>query len=113
MMARMYFLLSTVAAFVTFGTETLRLVAHFVLKTDSINACAGSITGDPAFTSDGNPTTVSAQDAQDICSDSWSRDTWFDIGWLIVSTILAFLFASLAAAYCPSIPLSRHRPSAD
>lgn len=99
-LARIYFLLSGLAALVTFVAELIRVVGHFVVKSDLISSCMNQVTGAKAETLSGTIASIDSIDAQRLCEDDWQRGIWWDLGWLILTTCLALLFASLAGAYC-------------
>jgi len=89
-----------------FATEVLRLVLHFVLKNQLISSCVQAIQGQEGTTVTGSPFNehvnhhvITPQDAQDDCNSLWSHDTFTDIAWLLVATLLGMFFAAINFAY--------------
>ncbi|GAA95804.1 uncharacterized protein L969DRAFT_94840 [Mixia osmundae IAM 14324] len=105
--ARLYFIASTVAAALTLTIGLVRIVVHFVAKSDIIAQCVLENQG--AQDDDG----VLLTDAQltDACNSSWSSGTYFDIGWLIVTVLLSLLWASTAAGYYHELQAGTKLPS--
>ncbi|KAG0149534.1 hypothetical protein CROQUDRAFT_653615 [Cronartium quercuum f. sp. fusiforme G11] len=98
-LTRIYFLLSGLTALITFAAELLRVIAHFLVKGDLISSCMAAVTGAKAETVTGTVAAIDASEAQKLCEDDWQRGIWWDIGWLVLTTCLALLFAGLAGAY--------------
>ncbi|MBW0550193.1 hypothetical protein O181_089908 [Austropuccinia psidii MF-1] len=98
-LAKTYFVLSGIAAIITFSAELIRLIAHFVTKSDLTNACRAELTGTQAITLSGAVANIDGAEAQKLCEDDWRRGIWWDLGWLVLTSCLALLFTGLAAAY--------------
>ncbi|KAH9816748.1 hypothetical protein DFH28DRAFT_1055728 [Melampsora americana] len=98
-LARIYFVLSGLAAIVTFVAELIRVIAHFLVKSDLISSCMNQVTGAKAQTLSGTIASIDSNEAQKLCEDDWQRGIWWDVGWLVLTTCLALLFAGLSGAY--------------
>lgn len=100
---RIYAFLSLGVALIVFGTDLLRVVIHFVFKNTLINECTDLATGKTITTRFGiwgvTTETLDGESASEFCSDAWNHDSWSEIGWFIVSSIMALLFASVAFSY--------------
>ena len=84
---RTYAWLASVGAVVMLGVEILRLVLHFVLKSDLIGQCVtvnapyydGTGSTDSAFS--GSRSFGTAADLQNDCNSAWTRGIYVDIAW--------------------------------
>lgn len=95
-LVRIYFLSTALAALVVTAAEVLRVVFHFVDKGAIIQSCVNQ---QLALNSDPNYQPITQTQAESLCTSSWNNSTWIDILLLIITAIVAFIFASLAAAY--------------
>jgi len=99
LLARLYFFVSGVAALMIFSAELIRLIAHFVVKSDLIGDCRSALTGAKAETLNGAITSIDAAEASRLCESDWQRGIWWDLGWLVLTSCLALLFTGLVGAY--------------
>lgn len=98
-LARIYFFLSALAAFLIFSAELTRLIAHFIVKRDTINDCQNALTGAKAETLTGMVANIDANEAERLCEDDWQRGIWWDLGWLVLTSCLALVFTGIVGAY--------------
>ncbi|CAH7671781.1 hypothetical protein PPACK8108_LOCUS6596 [Phakopsora pachyrhizi] len=80
-------------------TQLMMFIAHFVLKDDLIKECRSDLTGARAETLSGSITSIDAAQAVSLCEQDWQRGTWWDLGWFVLISTLAFLFTGLVGAY--------------
>ncbi|KAH9464026.1 hypothetical protein Pst134EA_002447 [Puccinia striiformis f. sp. tritici] len=99
LLARLYFFVSGLAAFLIFSAELTRLIAHFVVKNDLIDDCRSALTGAKAETLNGAIASIDATEASRLCEGDWQRGIWWDLGWLVLTSCLALLFTGLVGAY--------------
>ncbi|KAK4688613.1 hypothetical protein P7C73_g1501, partial [Tremellales sp. Uapishka_1] len=100
LLARFLAVFAPVGVVVTFASQLVNFVIHFTLKTTLINQCVNDTEGETTVDNFGGATTViNADQATSLCQDAWQRGTWSLIAWLIITTILALVFASIALAY--------------
>lgn len=100
LLARLYFFVSGVTALMIFSAELIRLIAHFVVKSDFIDDCRSALTGAKAETLNGAITSIDATEASRLCENDWQRGIWWDLGWLVLTSCLALLFTGIVGAYC-------------
>ncbi|OCB87290.1 hypothetical protein A7U60_g5619 [Sanghuangporus baumii] len=103
-MIKIYAFLALGAAVIVSALGLIRVIIHFVFKNTLINECAALVEGDTITFRFGiwGTTTETLDDdesAQDLCKDAWNHDSFAEIAWFIVVTILSFLFASIAFSY--------------
>jgi len=116
---RIYAFLSIIALLLTSGAEIVRIVVHFLFKKALIDECTNDVTGDLVsdnfgFFGSHNVHNLSPSEAADYCQSAFDHDTFTDIAWLIVGTLLGLLFVSIAYSYYhqlldPSSVASRFR----
>ncbi|PLW40979.1 hypothetical protein PCANC_01970 [Puccinia coronata f. sp. avenae] len=99
LLARLYFFVSGLAAFLIFSAELIRLIAHFVVKNDLIDDCRSALTGAKAETLNGAIASIDATEASRLCEGDWQRGIWWDLGWLVLTSCLALLFTGIVGAY--------------
>ncbi|KAA1097303.1 hypothetical protein PGT21_002341 [Puccinia graminis f. sp. tritici] len=99
LLARLYFFVSGFAAFLIFSAELIRLIAHFVVKSDLIDDCRSALTGAKAETLNGAIASIDATEASRLCEGDWQRGIWWDLGWLVLTSCLALLFTGIVGAY--------------
>ncbi|GAA5835867.1 hypothetical protein JCM11251_007447 [Rhodosporidiobolus azoricus] len=92
-MARTYFWISVAIAFLVTAGEVMRTATHFSEKSGIINACIAS------YKSDISSGRLTQNTVDDFCHDRWRSSSYFNIGLLIFSLLIAFFFASLAASW--------------
>ena len=78
------------------AAEVLRVVIHFTDKSSIIQSCVNE---QLALNSNPDYVPVTETQARALCQKNWSNSTWVDIGLLILTGVISFIFASLAAAY--------------
>ncbi|KAM0752807.1 hypothetical protein T439DRAFT_323423 [Meredithblackwellia eburnea MCA 4105] len=93
-LVRSYFFTAVFGSLIVTGAELVRLVIHFTQKGAIIRACVGDQMDDNTAGD-----TITETQAQSLCSSSWSNATWWDIALLIITGLVSFFFASLAASY--------------
>jgi len=86
------------------ATGLMRVITHFVFKSDFITECIGiAQTGSigPVFGIWGsNPTNrLNKDQATDYCNSEWSRDSFAEIVALVLEILLGLFFTSIAFAY--------------
>lgn len=101
---RIYAFLSLGTAVIIIATGLIRVVVHFVFKSTLIDECTALATGDTIDERFGiwgptTTTTLDGGDANQLCSDSWSHDSFSELAWFFVSSVLALIFATVAFAY--------------
>jgi len=118
---RLYAMGSLLASVIIFGAEILRLVVHFKFKQNILTECItlaqtdGGIGDDHGFVGNRHARKLTPEQAIDFCNSAWSHDTFSDIAWLIISSIVSLVFASLAYSYYrqlldPQFGVARFRP---
>jgi len=103
-MLRMYTLLSVVSSFAVVGAALMRVIVHFLLKSDLETECEQIVQGDTVYYQYGfwgptYETKLTQQQATEYCTSSWSHDSFVEIIMLIVELLLAAFFTSIAFAY--------------
>ncbi|KAL8276624.1 hypothetical protein RQP46_010973 [Phenoliferia psychrophenolica] len=93
-LVRYYFYAAGCAAIAVTVAALMRLIVHFTSKSDIIASCATE-----QFASNDGFNDITMAQAQSVCSSAWNNGTWWDIALLIISGLVAFFFASLAASY--------------
>lgn len=105
-LATLYSKLTVPAFALVIACEVLGIVGHYSFKTQSINSCINSNTGQDAPTSgfnwfgQGNSNSVmSMVDAQNYCNSQWKYDSSWEIVWLIVTILLGMPFVLFSFAF--------------
>ncbi|KAI8455418.1 hypothetical protein BY996DRAFT_8464605, partial [Phakopsora pachyrhizi] len=99
---KLYFNLSVFVGILILSTQLMMFIAHFLLKDDLIKECRSDLTGAKAETLSGSITIVSLAMkllAVSLCQQDWQCGTWWDLGWFVLTSTLAFLFTGLVGAY--------------
>jgi len=101
---RLYAFLCALSALTVVGVGIMRIVTHFVFKSDLIAECTeivqtgdiGSVFGiwgsDPS-------TNLDPTEAAQYCDSQWNRDSWLEIISVVLEIFLGLLFTSIAFAY--------------
>ncbi|CCO34054.1 hypothetical protein BN14_08146 [Rhizoctonia solani AG-1 IB] len=81
---------SVAAVVAVLAAEVIRIIIHFSLKGSLIDECTRENTGDIIISRHGfwdpvTTATLSEAQAREWCSDAWSRGTFSDFAWFIVS----------------------------
>lgn len=90
-----YFIGTASTAIIVTAAELLRLIVHFTDKTAILAACLASEQADQR----GSTRPLSDDDLRDYCESVWRGRSYWDIGLLVFSILLSWLFASLAGSY--------------
>jgi len=103
-MIRIYAPLAFIALLMTSGAEILRIVVHFMFKNALIAECTTDVTGDTVFSTFGffgshDAHNLTPSEAASFCQSAWDHDTFTDIAWFLVATLLGSLFASIVYSY--------------
>lgn len=105
-LVRIYSMLSFFTVAVIMAAEIIRIVLHFTFKTALINNCFNDIRGGTETVTDGgifdshtSTSTISDSEATRLCNNSWSNGTFQDVAWLLVATIVGFVFATFNFAF--------------
>ncbi|CAE6435015.1 unnamed protein product [Rhizoctonia solani] len=92
------------AVIIVLVAEVIRIILHFTLKGSLIDECTRENTGDIVVERGGfwDPTTASIlteAQARQWCNNAWSRGSFSDFAWFIVSALLGTMFVSVNFAY--------------
>ncbi|KAG8903569.1 hypothetical protein FRB99_003120 [Tulasnella sp. 403] len=104
-LVRVFCFASILAAIMVLVAECIRFSVYFTHKQRLIDNCTADATGATVETFGGfwghrhSSTTLSEDDARNWCTDSWTRNVWSSVAWLIIATVLGWFFVSLAFSY--------------
>jgi len=103
-MIKIFAFLCAMSTLLIIGTGLMRVITHFVFKSDLLTECTaiaqtGSI--GPVFGIWGsNPTNrLDLTQAAEFCNSEWSRDSFAEIVALVLEILLGLFFTSIAFAY--------------
>ncbi|KAK6906601.1 hypothetical protein I204_00591 [Kwoniella mangroviensis CBS 8886] len=98
-LARLFAILAPAGILVNVANQILSVVIHFSMKNDLIAQCVKNETGQSAFDSLGDTTTINTDQAETICDNAWDRGTWSVFAWLFLTLVISLLFASILLSY--------------
>ncbi|KAF8523680.1 hypothetical protein BU17DRAFT_63614 [Hysterangium stoloniferum] len=102
-LVRIFVFLSLLVALIVFGAELIRTIVHFSFKSAILEECRLESMGEIDSTSfgfwGGSIHTFSNTEAQQFCSDAFSRNSISTIAWFILGGLLSLFFASIAYSF--------------
>ncbi|EJD51822.1 hypothetical protein AURDEDRAFT_111420 [Auricularia subglabra TFB-10046 SS5] len=102
-LVRIYSFLTLIAAALVFGAQVISIVLDFKYKNTLLRMCTEANTNRTITYTRGwwglVRKTLTAEEARNFCNSVLNRNIFADFAWLIVSTILSLLFASIVFAY--------------
>jgi hypothetical protein len=105
-MVKIYAFLCALSTLLVIGVGIMRVVTHFVFKSDLITECTAIVqTGTGSISSvfgiwGSNPTdNLNQTQAAQYCDSEWNHDSWAEIIALLLEIVLGLFFTSIAFAY--------------
>jgi len=102
-LVRTYTVLAPLAALIVIATGIARVVTHFVWKDEIISECTNLTTGGEiiyfGFWGPTKAETLDQQSAADWCNSAWGHDSWSEILAMLITSVIAILFALIPFSY--------------
>ncbi|KAA1475333.1 hypothetical protein DENSPDRAFT_420719 [Dentipellis sp. KUC8613] len=101
---RIYAFLSLFSTVIVIVAGLMRVIAHFVLKSNLLSECQNILTGQTVDFRWGiwgphESKTLDAADAADWCKSAWNHDSWSEIVSLLIEIVLMGIFTMVAFSY--------------
>jgi len=101
---KIYAFLCAMSTLLVVGVGFMRVVTHFVFKSDFLTECStlaqtGSIDSVFGIWGSNPSTSLNASQAAQYCSDEWNHDSWIEIIAVILEILIGLLLTAIAFAY--------------